>query len=82
MIEFYKYLSKIYPKNGKANQTCPHVQYERQVFWILYEFEVSPFPPFHDYQKYIPVKCTPRFSSLVPSFKYSSIQEKLDTLSS
>ena len=51
MIEFYKYLSKIYP-NGKANQTCPDVQYERQVFWILYEFQVSPFPPFHDYQKY------------------------------
>ena len=27
---------------------------------------LSPFPPFHDYQKYIPVKCTPRLSSLVP----------------
>ena len=23
--------------------------------------------PFHDYQKYIPVKCTPRLSSIVPS---------------
>ena len=33
-------------------------------FWKL--SQVSPFPPFHDYQKYIPVKCTPRFSSLVP----------------
>ena len=33
--------------------------------WILYECQVSPLPPFHDYQKYIPVKCTPRFSSLV-----------------
>ena len=31
-------------------------------FWKL--SQVSPFPPFHDYQKYIPVKCTPRFSSL------------------
>ena len=25
-----------------------------------------PFPPFHDYKKHIPVKCTPRLSSLVP----------------
>ena len=33
--------------------------------WIIYDCQVSPHPPFHDYQKYIPVKCTPRFSSLL-----------------
>ena len=49
MIEFYKYLSKIYPRNGKANQTCPHVQYERQVFWILGYFTNFKFLPFRHF---------------------------------
>ena len=41
--------------------------------WILYECLVSPFPPFHDYQKYIPFKCTPRFSSLVSLYHRTKV---------
>ena len=57
---------------------------------ILYECQVSSIPPFHDYQKYIPVKWyATRFNPhiLVPSFPkldmHSSIQvsRKLDTRS-
>ena len=48
---------------------------ERQVFRYLdtLPMSVSPFPPFHDYQTYIPVKCTPRFSSAVSLYHRTTV---------
>ena len=40
--------------------------FKRDIFLIIVK-GLSPFPPFHDYQNYIQVKCTPGFSSLTPS---------------
>ena len=34
----------------------------------------SPFPPFHDYQKYIPVKCTPLLSNRVSETWHSCVR--------
>ena len=44
--------------------------FDREIFLIIVK-GLSPFLPFHDYQKYIPVKCTPRFSGVPPIFYYN-----------
>ena len=41
---------------------------------ILYDCQVSPFPPFRDYQKYIPIKCTKRLSSLLHETWHSRVR--------
>ena len=53
----------------RASISCTRLEklgiFDWDIFLIIVK-GLSPFPPFHDYQKYIPVKCTPRLSSLVP----------------